>query len=173
MHGTMFTTNGFHKRKFDSVVLVPENAQMMRLMAEGRRQVDERRLLKKKNTILSTSSQATQLVKLSRTRSTMAPSSTNVRNVVGGKAIVSLLQPQLDLYDGLYAGKKTESVVAAASKHAIDAEAYSIDSLSEGSQGDGEVEEHTVAPVKAGESPQLSCCSSDLSEFEKLKLAEK
>lgn len=98
-----------------------------------------------------------------------------VRSIIGEvekkKPIISLLNPQLDLFDGLYKSPTSASSDQDKFVHARQFDQsqtlQSRDSMSDDSSED------SIPLVKANDSPQQSCCSSDLSEFENLKLIEK
>ena len=84
------------------------------------------------------------------------------------------MNPQLDLYDGLYAVKSPTTSSGGnkkirSSRLDLSSVASSHDSMSDEPPSDDD----PIPPVNANGSPQLSCCSSDLSEFENLKLIEK
>ena len=86
-----------------------------------------------------------------------------------GKPIISLLNPQVDLYDGLY--EKKPEVVSIEDRYDFkvrpqrDSDSFSsvgnssYDSMSDKTSSDSE----KLPEAKATRTPQLSCCSSDLS----------
>ena len=82
---------------------------------------------------------------------------------MNAKTIVNLLNPQFDLFDGLYSKNQGKNMNKTQDDRATGSMVNVGDVVEE------EADTSAPAAVRVADSPQLSCCESDFSEFERLK----